>query len=87
MPRASPSTPQKASSPPASDTENLAKETRSFTTNHRTDQWGGDFTGRTRVVLDTVDAVRAALPSQAPLLLRISATDPVRASRRRMPCD
>lgn len=43
--------------------------------NHRTDQWGGDFTGRTRVVLDTVDAVRAALPSQAPLLLRISATD------------
>jgi len=43
--------------------------------NHRTDPYGGSFEGRTRLVLEVVDAVRAAWPAHLPLLVRISATD------------
>lgn len=43
--------------------------------NHRTDAWGGSLADRARIVLDTVDAVRAALPDDRPLLVRVSATD------------
>ena len=43
--------------------------------NHRDDQYGGSFENRVRLVLETVDAVRAALPETAPLLVRISGTD------------
>lgn len=43
--------------------------------NTRTDGWGGDEAGRMRLTLEVVDAVRAVLPPQMPLLLRISATD------------
>jgi 2,4-dienoyl-CoA reductase-like NADH-dependent reductase (Old Yellow Enzyme family) len=43
--------------------------------NHREDEYGGSFDNRVRLVLETVDAVRAALPDTAPLLVRISATD------------
>lgn len=43
--------------------------------NHRTDDYGGSFENRTRIVRRVVDAVRAVMPAQAPLVLRISATD------------
>lgn len=43
--------------------------------NHRTDAYGGDFTGRTRLLLEVVDAVRAAWPSGKPVFVRISATE------------
>jgi len=43
--------------------------------NHRDDVWGGDLAGRARLLLDTVDAVRAVLPDDRPLLVRVSATD------------
>jgi 2,4-dienoyl-CoA reductase-like NADH-dependent reductase (Old Yellow Enzyme family) len=43
--------------------------------NLRTDSYGGSFENRTRIVRETVEAVRAALPSRAALLVRLSATD------------
>ncbi|SLK07927.1 NADH:flavin oxidoreductase/NADH oxidase [Arthrobacter sp. P2b] len=43
--------------------------------NLRDDEWGGDETGRNRLMLAVVDAVRAVIPDSMPLLLRISATD------------
>ena len=43
--------------------------------NKRTDEYGGDFTNRTRFLIETVDAVRQALPDGTPLFVRISATD------------
>ena len=43
--------------------------------NRRTDAWGGSLAGRARLLLDTVDAVRAVLPDDRPLLVRVSATD------------
>jgi 2,4-dienoyl-CoA reductase-like NADH-dependent reductase (Old Yellow Enzyme family) len=43
--------------------------------NHRTDDYGGDFAGRTRLLLQVCDAVRAVWPSSKPLLVRLSATE------------
>jgi 2,4-dienoyl-CoA reductase-like NADH-dependent reductase (Old Yellow Enzyme family) len=43
--------------------------------NHRTDRYGGDFEGRTRLTREVVSAVRAVLPEAMPLLVRVSATD------------
>jgi 2,4-dienoyl-CoA reductase-like NADH-dependent reductase (Old Yellow Enzyme family) len=43
--------------------------------NRRTDVYGGSFRNRTRLLLEVVDAVRAAWPSHLPLFVRISATD------------
>lgn len=43
--------------------------------NHRDDAWGGDLEGRAKLLLDTTDAVRAAIPEGMPLLVRISGTD------------
>lgn len=43
--------------------------------NQRNDAWGGDFAGRTRMVLECARAVRAALPDETPLSVRISHTD------------
>ncbi len=48
--------------------------------NTRTDAYGGDFEGRTRIVLETVDAVRAAWGDDRPVLLRVSASDWVEAA-------
>ncbi|WP_461030389.1 NADH:flavin oxidoreductase/NADH oxidase, partial [Streptomyces sparsus] len=53
----------------------LIGEFLSPSTNHRTDAYGGDFTGRTRFALEVVDAVRAVWPAELPLFFRISATD------------
>lgn len=43
--------------------------------NKRTDEYGGSFENRTRLTLEVVDAVRAAIPASTPLFLRVSATD------------
>jgi 2,4-dienoyl-CoA reductase-like NADH-dependent reductase (Old Yellow Enzyme family) len=43
--------------------------------NRRADRYGGSFEGRTRAVVEVVDAVRAVWPDRKPLLLRVSATD------------
>jgi 2,4-dienoyl-CoA reductase-like NADH-dependent reductase (Old Yellow Enzyme family) len=43
--------------------------------NQRTDQYGGSFDNRIRLVLEVVDAVRAAWPDRLPLFVGISATD------------
>jgi len=44
-------------------------------TNHRTDEYGGDFDGRTRLLCEVVAAVRAAWPDGKPLIVRLSATE------------
>ncbi|KAB8160261.1 NADH:flavin oxidoreductase/NADH oxidase [Streptomyces sp. 3MP-14] len=43
--------------------------------NRRTDRYGGDFAGRTRLALEVVEAVRAVWPDELPLFFRVSATD------------
>ena len=43
--------------------------------NKRTDEYGGDFIGRTRFLMETVTAVREAIGDSTPLFVRISATD------------
>ena len=53
----------------------LLHEFLSPLSNLRTDQYGGSFDNRIRVVLDVVDAVRSVWPERLPLFVRISATD------------
>ncbi|KAE8381235.1 hypothetical protein BDV26DRAFT_255954 [Aspergillus bertholletiae] len=43
--------------------------------NRRTDEYGGSFENRVRLVLEVVDEIRAVIPATMPLLVRISATD------------
>ena len=43
--------------------------------NHRSDWYGGDFNGRTRFLLEAVQAVREEWPQEFPLFVRVSATD------------
>lgn len=43
--------------------------------NHRSDEYGGSFENRARLVLQVVDAVRSEWPEHLPLFVRISATD------------
>lgn len=44
-------------------------------TNRRNDEYGGSFDNRIRVVIEVIQAVRAAIPDEMPLFVRISATD------------
>jgi len=53
----------------------LLNEFLSPLANERTDSYGGSFENRARLMLEVVDAVRAAWPSNLPLFVRISATD------------
>jgi len=53
----------------------LLNEFLSPLTNHRTDEYGGDFAGRTRLLLEVCDAVRTGWPAGKPLIVRISATE------------
>jgi 2,4-dienoyl-CoA reductase-like NADH-dependent reductase (Old Yellow Enzyme family) len=53
----------------------LLHEFLSPLSNKRTDQYGGSFENRTRLVLEVVEAVRTVWPERLPLFLRISATD------------
>jgi 2,4-dienoyl-CoA reductase-like NADH-dependent reductase (Old Yellow Enzyme family) len=43
--------------------------------NERSDEYGGSFENRTRLLRDTAVAVRATLPDDVPLFVRISASD------------
>ena len=43
--------------------------------NRRTDAYGGSFENRIRLTLEVVDAVRAIIPEDMPLFVRISATE------------
>ena len=53
----------------------LIHEFLSPLSNTRTDEYGGSFENRTRLLREIVDEVRAILPQRLPLLVRISATD------------
>ncbi|ORM37838.1 NADH:flavin oxidoreductase/NADH oxidase [Williamsia sp. 1135] len=53
----------------------LLHEFLSPLSNQRDDQYGGDFAGRTRFLVEVVDAVRAVWPEGKPLFVRFSATD------------
>lgn len=43
--------------------------------NHRTDEYGGSFENRTRLLFEVVKAVRDVIPPGMPLFLRMSSTD------------
>jgi 2,4-dienoyl-CoA reductase-like NADH-dependent reductase (Old Yellow Enzyme family) len=53
----------------------LLHEFLSPVTNHREDDYGGDFDGRTRLVREVTSAVREVWPDDKPVFVRISATD------------
>jgi 2,4-dienoyl-CoA reductase-like NADH-dependent reductase (Old Yellow Enzyme family) len=53
----------------------LLHEFLSPLSNHRTDAYGGSFDNRIRLLVETVDAIRAEWPATLPLFVRISATD------------
>ncbi|HET7900810.1 MAG TPA: NADH:flavin oxidoreductase/NADH oxidase, partial [Candidatus Nanopelagicales bacterium] len=53
----------------------LAHEFLSPLSNQRDDEYGGSLENRMRFALETVESVRAAWPSDRPLLMRVSATD------------
>ncbi len=53
----------------------LLHEFLSPLSNRRTDEYGGSFENRIRMLLETVVAVRAVWPDRLPLFVRISATD------------
>lgn len=43
--------------------------------NHRTDEYGGSFENRIRLLLEVVEAVKEVWPAENPLFVRLSATD------------
>jgi 2,4-dienoyl-CoA reductase-like NADH-dependent reductase (Old Yellow Enzyme family) len=53
----------------------LLHEFLSPLSNQRTDNYGGSFENRIRLLVETVDAIRAVWPAELPLFVRISATD------------
>ena len=53
----------------------LLHEFLSPLSNHRTDNYGGSFANRARIVVEVVDAVRRVWPERLPLFVRISSTD------------
>ena len=53
----------------------LLHEFYSPLSNQRTDEYGGDFVGRTRFLREVVTEVRASIPDTTPLFVRISASD------------
>jgi 2,4-dienoyl-CoA reductase-like NADH-dependent reductase (Old Yellow Enzyme family) len=53
----------------------LVHEFLSPLANERADEYGGDLAGRSRFLLEVVDAVRAVWPERKPLFVRLSATD------------
>jgi 2,4-dienoyl-CoA reductase-like NADH-dependent reductase (Old Yellow Enzyme family) len=53
----------------------LLHEFLSPATNRRTDQYGGSFENRTRLLREVVQAVRQVIPQSMPLFLRISSTE------------
>jgi 2,4-dienoyl-CoA reductase-like NADH-dependent reductase (Old Yellow Enzyme family) len=53
----------------------LLHEFLSPLSNHRTDNYGGSFQNRIRLLVETADAIRAEWPDDRPLFVRISATE------------
>ena len=53
----------------------LLHEFLSPLSNGRTDAYGDDFEGRTRLLMETYAAVRAAVGEDVPVVVRLSATD------------
>ncbi|CAN8097349.1 unnamed protein product [Discula destructiva] len=53
----------------------LLHEFLSPVSNQRTDQYGGSFENRVRLVLEVAEETRAAIPEDMPLFVRISSTD------------
>lgn len=53
----------------------LIHEFYSPLSNHRTDEYGGSFENRIRLLLEVVAAVKESWPAENPLLVRISSTD------------
>ncbi|MGZ8176535.1 NADH:flavin oxidoreductase/NADH oxidase [Williamsia sp. SKLECPSW1] len=53
----------------------LLHEFLSPLSNRRDDTYGGDFEGRTRLLVEVAEAVRSAWPAGKPLFVRISSTD------------
>lgn len=53
----------------------LLHEFLSPLSNQRTDAYGGSFENRTRLLIETVAAIRTVWPENLPLFVRISATD------------
>ncbi len=53
----------------------LIHEFLSPLSNTRSDDYGGSFDNRIRLLMDIVDVVRAVWPEEAPLFVRLSATD------------
>lgn len=46
--------------------------------NHRTDKYGFDLSGRIRIAIEISDAIRRSIPDEIPLFFRISSTDNVK---------
>ncbi|KAF1987002.1 NADH-dependent flavin oxidoreductase [Aulographum hederae CBS 113979] len=44
-------------------------------TNRRTDEYGGSFENRSRLLIEIIEAVRAVIPETMPLFLRVSSTE------------
>jgi 2,4-dienoyl-CoA reductase-like NADH-dependent reductase (Old Yellow Enzyme family) len=53
----------------------LIHEFLSPLSNHRTDEYGGSFENRIRLLMEIVNAVQTVWPQDLPLFVRISATD------------
>jgi len=53
----------------------LIQEFLSPISNKRTDEYGGSFENRTRLVMEVIGAVRSVWPEQYPLFVRISSTE------------
>jgi NADH:flavin oxidoreductases, Old Yellow Enzyme family len=53
----------------------LLHEFLSPLSNKRTDEYGGSFENRIRILLQVIDAIKSVWPAENPLFVRISATD------------
>ena len=53
----------------------LVNEFYSPISNHRTDEYGGSFENRIRLLLEIIDSVKEVWPAENPLFVRISATE------------
>ena len=53
----------------------LAHSFLSPISNHRNDQYGGDLNGRSRFLMQTLEAIRGEWPDDLPLWVRLSCTD------------
>lgn len=63
----------------------LLHEFLSPISNKRTDRYGGSFENRTRLTLEVVEAVRATIPNDMPLFLRLSASEWVEEQKDEFP--